>query len=293
MDKKLIYYPVIALIFLFVSPFSALADLTWTGCGISKKAYMTEMAKAFQKETGVKIKVSGGGATKGIRDTASGKADMGGTCRHLILDTAETGIKLYPVGWDALVVIANPKNPVKNISSKNLQKVFSGKITNWKQLGGPNKPIQLYVRKGKISGVGLMARELIFGNSDFNFKGTKEFPSSGPLEKAIEKEKYAIGITGISSAKKRKVKILQLNGVESTVQNISKGKYLLYRPLYIVAPVKPKPEVKKFLSFINSAKGRKVMEAQGTVTLKQGSSLWKPYRKNMTKVTGSKKGIFD
>ena len=56
--------------------------LKWVGCGISKKAYMTDMAKAFEAESGIKIDVQGGGATRGIRDVASLDADIGGTCRN-------------------------------------------------------------------------------------------------------------------------------------------------------------------------------------------------------------------
>lgn len=272
---------------------SVYADLVWTGCGISKKAYMSEIAKSFKQTTGINIDVSGGGATKGIRDTAANKSDLGGSCRHLILAPEERGVKLHPVGWDALVAIVNPNNPVSDITVDNLKAVFSGQIKNWKELGGPDQAIDVLVREGKISGVGMMSRELIFGDADADFMGTKEFPSTGPLEKEVESNQWAIGLDGISSAKKSKVKILTLNGVESSVENIASGKYLLYRPLYLVTSIRPKPEVKKFISYIKSDEGQAVIASQGTVTLAQGQNLWEEYRANMRKVKGENKGVFE
>ncbi|MBF0350430.1 MAG: phosphate ABC transporter substrate-binding protein [SAR324 cluster bacterium] len=269
------------------------AELAWVGCGISKKAYMSEIAKAFEKKEGIHITIDGGGATKGIRETAAGVADLGGSCRHLMLEDSEKGVKLHAIAWDALVAIVNPDNPVSDISHGDLRKVFSGEITNWKQLGGDDHKIDVFAREGKISGVGMMARELIFGNADADFKVTQEFESTGPLEKAVEKSKYSIGLDGVSSAKKSKVKILNLNGVDPSVQNISNGTYKLFRPLYIVTAVKMTPDVAKFIDYIKSPEGQAVIQSQGTVTLKEGSALWGPYRENMKNVTGQSKGVFE
>ena len=60
--------------------------LTWAGCGISKKAFMAELAKGYEKKTGVKIKLQGGGATKGIRTVASRENDLGGSCRQTLVN---------------------------------------------------------------------------------------------------------------------------------------------------------------------------------------------------------------
>lgn len=242
--------------------------LLWVGCGISKKSYMIAAAKAFTQKTGIKIKVEGGGATRGIRDVADGKADFGGSCRFIIPGVrAEMGDVLRPVAWDALVVITHKGNPVKNLTLDQVRGVYLGKITNWKELGGPNKPIHLFVRRGKISGVGRTIRKLVFGNFDQDFVATRVFKSSGPLEKAVEKDPDAIAITGVSSARKRNVDILALNGKRPTFDNIKDGKYVLYRPLYLVVnPDDPKyAEVERFVKFIYSPKGRAVIRANDVV----------------------------
>jgi phosphate transport system substrate-binding protein len=279
---------------LLVFPSWTFADLSWTGCGISKKAYLTEVAKAFEKDTGIKIDISGGGATKGIRAVFNEETDIGGSCRHLIKDPQEKNIRLHPVAWAALVIITNKANPVDNITHEHLKKVFLGQITNWKDLGGDDHPIEVFIRKGKISGVGMMARELVFGNADLDFAGgTREFKSTGPLEKAVVKERYAIALDGISSAKKRDVKFLTLNGKSPIVENIASGQYILYRPLYLVTKKMMTPEVKEFIAYIKSKQGQEIIASQGTVTMKQGTNLWKPYRKNMKAVVGKNKGVFE
>jgi len=104
------------------------------------------------------------------------------------------------------------------------------------------------------------------------------FEDSGPMEKAIEKDKWAIGITGISSARKRNVKILTLEGIDTSKQNIASGKYLMYRPLYLVTKEKPDAATAKFVEFAKSSEGQNIISQQGTVNLREGANLWRLYR---------------
>lgn len=265
------YVKLFSSIFLFslVSITNAAANqINWSGCGITKKAFMSELAKAYEKKTGVKVNLSGGGATKGIRNAAKGSIDIGGACRVAIDNNPEErDAYQIPVAWDALAVIVNKNNPVNSITFDQLQRVYLGKIKNWKELGGLDKPIELYVRRGKYSGVGRTLRELVF--ADFN----QEFPaathvvkSSGPLEKGIEKNPYGFGTTGISSAKRRDVKVMQLEGKSPNYNNIKSGHYMLYRPLYLVTRGKRSPpEVRKFISFALSREGMGIIRKAGTV----------------------------
>jgi phosphate transport system substrate-binding protein len=242
--------------------------LKWVGCGISKKAFMKELAAGYEKKTGIHVDLAGGGATRGIRDAGSNQADIGGSCRFKINEhKIERDAVFEPVAWDALVVIAHPENPVKNITLDQIRGVYLGKITNWKELGGNNAPIRLLVRRGKISGVGRAIRKLVFADFDQEFVASDVVKSSGPLEKAVQKDINAIGITGISSARKRNVKILALEGRKPSYENISKGDYGLYRPLYLVMSQESshKKEVQDFVKFAHSIEGRKIIKANGTV----------------------------
>jgi len=272
--------------------FSALIDvqadpkkITWAGCGISKNAFMAEMALAYKKKTGIEIDFKGGGATKGIRQVSSREVNIGGTCRHVIEDSQtsmtlkeERRVKLTPVAWDALAVIVHPNNPVSNITLAQVREVYKGKIKNWKELGGKDEQVELYVRKGKISGVGRTLRELVFNNYEEEFIATHEVKSSGPLEKAIGENPHGIGITGISSARKLKVKILKLDGKDPSYEHIQKGEYLLYRPLYMVTHLSEHDkDVKGFVDFVMSNQGKEVMRRVGTVPYEDAIGLWLKY----------------
>ena len=98
----------------------AATTLKWTGCGITKKAFMKEAAAAYEQKTGIKIKLSGGGATKGIRFANSGMADLGGNCRPALKDrfpAEESNAYMTVVAWDALVPVVHPDNPVGSLTS--------------------------------------------------------------------------------------------------------------------------------------------------------------------------------
>lgn len=240
-----------------------------------------------QKKTGIEIDFKGGGATKGIRQVSSGEVEIGGTCRHLI-ESPETfttvpeerRVQLTPVGWDALAVIVHKDNPVESITLDQLRDMYLGRITNWKELGGKDAPLELYARKGKISGVGRTLRELVFNDYDIEFVAKHVVDSTGPMERAIPENPNGVGTTGVSSARKLagKVKILKLNGKEPSYDNIRKGDYLLYRPLYMVTHMQNSdPEVKKFVDFVLGHEGKQVMRSVGTVPYEDAIHLWLTY----------------
>ena len=254
--------------------------ITWMGCGISKKAFMEAITKAYTAKTGIEFRMAGGGATKGIRLTAGGKANIGGTCRHLLrgdnkeVVPEENNVNLVHVAWDALVAITNKDNPIDNISSVKLKALFEGKTQKWTDSDSKGDVV-LCGRKGNISGVGYMFRVMVMKDENFAFpKGTKLFASSGPLEKSIEKRfKTGLGITGISSAKKRNLKILAIDGQAPTKENVANGNYPYFRPLYMAMPASPDKNTQDLLDFILSDEGQQIISNEGTVNLKEGAVL--------------------
>jgi phosphate transport system substrate-binding protein len=277
--------------------------ITWAGCGISKNAFMNEMAAAYEKKTGVKVELLGGGATKGIRQVSNKEVQIGGTCRHVIekdksmmTHDQERRVELRPVAWDALVMITHKDNPVDSISLDQLRKMYKGQITNWKELGGKDAPIELYVRTGKISGVGRTLRELLFYNYEEEFVAKHVVEESATLEKDMVTNPNGAGVTGVSSARKLKgiAKILKLDGKEPSYENIRTGQYLLYRPLYIVSNLQEKdPEVKKFVAFVAGEEGKKIMRSVGTVPYEDAVGLWLTYLDQQTKAMSNRLHVED
>jgi phosphate transport system substrate-binding protein len=246
----------------------AAEPLVWAGCGITEKAFMAELAAAYEQQTGNSVQLEGGGATKGIRRVHSLDADMGGTCRPKLRGhPEEANTQLNPVAWDALVAIVHPANPVDDLTLAQLKGIYEGQIINWRQLGGPDQPLELQIRSGKHSGVGRTLRELVFADADQDFVAAAVHRSSPTLEQAVENNANAIGVTGISSARKRKVKVLRLEGRSPTYENIRSGSYLLYRPLYIAynSSNPRRSDIERFIDFAHSKRGREIIRQQGVV----------------------------
>lgn len=261
--------------------------ITWTGCGISKKGFMEELADKYGKEKHIKFVLSGGGATKGIRKVAEGSTSLGGSCRMPLawkdkktgqwyIESQEHNVVMIPVGWDALVAMTHPSNPVRDISTEQMKAIFDGKITSWKALGGPDKPINLYYRSGKISGVGLTLRQVLFQDPEKAFtKNAKVLASSGAIEKAIEGDPLGFAVSGISSARKRNLNMLSINGVEPTLEALRTGKYHYYRILYLAAPpdYAMDPNLLEFVKYVTSVDGQKLIRSVGTLPYIEGMHL--------------------
>lgn len=261
---------------LSISVSASAEELKWVGCSITKLAFMEDLATAWSAKTGHTIAMAGGGATKGIRHAANTQADMGGTCRYKLESTTEESKAYFePIAWDALVTIVHPDNPITNITKNQLRDIYLGKIKNWKELNGRDQPIHVYAREGKITGVGYTMRKLLFANYHQDFEADKIFEDSGPLEKALETDPLAIGVTGISSAKKRALKIIDLEGRSPTYENIRNGNYVFYRPLYIAYnELNGKSKlIKDFVNFAHSPEGMAIIQANGCVPYTQALTL--------------------
>lgn len=246
-------------------------QVLWAGCGITKKAFMNELAEAYQAKTGHVIKMEGGGAARGIRDAVSGQSHFGGTCRIPLpeTDSSELYAETYPIAWDALAVITHSSNEINNFSAEQIRAIYTGELTDWTQLGGKPGPIHLYVRKGSDSGVGYSIRQYIFDDDAVTFKTSPNYimASSGPIEKAVESDPLAIAITGVSSARKRSLSIASYEDLQPSYENIKTGRYPLFRPLYLVvgSNSKSNSSAKAFIDFAKSEAGREILRRNGTV----------------------------
>lgn len=261
--------------------------LTFKGCSIIRRAFMSEAAVAYEKITGQKINVMGGGATLGIRAAAAGDADIGGSCRPCLpnLFDEEKGVYMTHIAWDSIAVITHPSNTIDSITIPQAKSIMLGNITNWKEVGGLDRPIvpaftsQVPEHGGKYSGTVYMFRRIIFNDPDISF--TKKglfFRHAAELEEVIEKINYTFAITGISSALKRNVKTLKLNGVEPSKENRASGKYPIFRPLYLMTKGKPTGDVKEFIDWLLGEEGQNVVSGQGTVNLIEGKALIEKFK---------------
>ena len=262
-------------LFLFL-PFSLLpssaqsADyLTVSGCSISNVGYLTELAKEYERRTGVKVFVRGGGSMVGIEDLRNGKVDLAAACRSRNSGDPQD-ISFVQVAWDALVFIVHKSNPLEDISLDEVRSIYAGRITNWQQLRGGDAPIKIFISRTKsgLSGVEASTNKMVLqGREPVESPHTSFVASTAIVEQMVEDTAEAFATTGITSARKRNVKMLKVNGVAPSNKTVISRQYPLKRPLFLLVPKNPKGEVKKFVDFALSKEGQRFISSLNVISL--------------------------
>ena len=244
-------------------------------CGVTRVAFMKELNEAFSKKFNIKIGMNKqGGDLFVLSGVDKREADIGSGCRKPIKSIeSEKNLWSTQVAWGALSFIVNPENKIDNISTENIKKILTGKITNWKSLGGEDKPIHLIKRDSKESGIGLTARELLFNNRNQDFYSkAKVVKSSGFVRDEVAKDRYAFAIDNVISSRIDKdIKMLKVDGVEATKENILSDKYKLRQALYFYLNEKPKDLAKKYIDFVLSREGQSIISKTGTANLEEAT----------------------
>jgi phosphate transport system substrate-binding protein len=228
---------------------------------------MTDAAEAIMKANPkIRITVAGGGSGVGVQKVGEGLVDIGDTGRPLTTQEIEKyGLKTFPFAIDGVAVAVHPSNPVGNLSPKQVQEIFAGKITNWKEVGGKDAPINLYSRDEASGTREVFWKKLL--NKGPVAEKANIVASNGAMKVAISQDPNGIGYLGIGHVDAT-VKAVKLDGVEPTQENAKAGKYPVVRKLYMNTKGEPKPLVKAFIEFILSPAGQQITQKHGYIPLK-------------------------
>jgi phosphate transport system substrate-binding protein len=225
------------------------------------------------QHTDVKIQVSGGGTGIGFAALQSQTTDLCDASRPI--KPAEVGncIKAfhakpteYAVALDGLSVYANPANPVNELSVAQVGDIFSGKITNWKEVGGADAPITVYSRENS-SGTYEFFKTHVLQGKDFA-ASAQTMPGTAAIVQAVVKDKNAIGYGGAAydgNTKQLSIKASDTTpAVAPTEETVMNGTYPIWRHLYIyVNPAQDKGEIADYLKWIRSDDGQKYVNDIG------------------------------
>jgi phosphate transport system substrate-binding protein len=247
------------------------ATLSASGCSVSTIGYLADLSKEYEKRTGMRILLRSGGSIQGIEDLRSGKVDFAACCRGK-LSTDPEGLNFIQVAWDALVFIVHPSTPLNSVTVKDIRAIYFGGVTDWKQLGGNDRPIKLLISKPQkgLSGVEASLRGLVLeGREPVQTPNTLALVSTGIVEQIVEKTPDSFAAAGYASARKRNVKMLKVNGISPSKQAIATGRYPFRRPLFLVVPKTPGAETKKFIDFTLSREGQQFISTLGIVPLRE------------------------
>ena len=213
------------------------------------------------------IYVQGGGSSAGIQAVRSGAAQIGMSSRSLI--GREKSLYAVLIARDAIAIIVHPKNPVIDLPLVKVREVFTGRIKNWKELGGADRTITLVTRE-EGSGTREAFQKLVMGKEEIALEALVQ-DSNGAIRQVVAGDPNAIGYISLGLVNE-KVRALKISGVVPDFENIKNGRYHLVRPFLFVFTGEPSGEAKSFLDFVMSPEAQKLLTREGLVPALSKSS---------------------
>ena len=240
---------------------------------LSQKEAEVFMAAA----SGASVSVTGGGSGVGIAALIEGTTDIAQSSRKIKFDEKgkmqEGGktAKEVIIAYDALAIVVHPQNKVTNLTREQLEGIFTGKIKNWKELGGDDIAIIPYARETS-SGTYDFIKEYVLLNKNYK-NGIMSMPATGAIIQSVSQTKGAIGYVGLAYLNSS-IKAIHVsfdkgkNYVEPSVSNAKNETYPIVRPLFYYYATKSEAVVKPFIDFVLSDAGQKIVADIGFITIK-------------------------
>jgi phosphate transport system substrate-binding protein len=229
----------------------------------------------MKSHTGVSIQVAGGGSGTGIAALLNGATDICEASRDMkpqeYTDAETKGIKPYrvAVALDGIAVFLNEGNPVKELTLAQLKGIYTGTITNWKEVGGPSHSIILYGRENN-SGTYAYFKEHVLKNEDYH-EATQTLPGTAAVVNAVAQDKFGIGYGGIAWAKGVKFVAVKKDdktaAVSPSIETVTDGTYPISRELYWFFNGAPTGALKDLLNWALSPDGQKIAESADYIPL--------------------------
>ncbi|MCL6448751.1 MAG: phosphate ABC transporter substrate-binding protein PstS family protein [Armatimonadetes bacterium] len=215
-----------------------------------------ELAQAFrQKYPQVQITITGGGSGVGIKDAAAGKVNIGNASRAL-KDSDPKGIVGTTIAKDAVVVVVHPNNPVNALTKQQVKDIYTGKITNWQAVGGPDAPIIVNSRTAPSGTFDFFTEEFL--DNEKVVATAKQHASNGLVRQAVAANENAIGFISMGYLDNT-VKAPLMDGVTPSMENAKNGTYHFVRPFNMVTNGEPTGLARAFLEFVLSAEGQAIV----------------------------------
>ena len=228
-----------------------------------------KLAEAFMAEnTGIRIDVQGGGSSVGVKAAGQGTSDIGMASREI----KESELAEFPklnvvvIARDGIAIVANADVTVSDLTVEQVRDIFSGKITNWKDLGGEDQNI-IVVSREEGSGTRGAFEELVMGKDALITASAILQPSNGSIRTTVSTTPYSIGYMSFGYLDDT-IKAISIGGIAPTEPNAADGSYPIVRPLNMLTNGEPTGAVKAFLDFILSDAGQKLVVEDGYIPVK-------------------------
>ena len=231
----------------------------------------------MKKDTTSSITVVGGGSGVGITALTDGTTDIAMASRDLKTEEKlkfteqKKDIQQITIAFDALSVIVNPENKVSQLTREQLEKIFTGEITNWKEVGGANEKIIAYSRESS-SGTFEFFKEHVMSKKNYATT-VLSMPATGAIVQSVSQTKGAIGYIGLAYESKdvKSIAVSYDQGKTYVAPSVAAAKdktYPISRPLYYMYDKVNEAKVKAFVDYALSDEGQKTVSEIGYVPLK-------------------------
>ena len=222
----------------------------------------------MEKHPDVKVTVQGGGSGTGIKMVGEGTVDIGNASRKI----KDKEKDLYPdlvgtiIAYDGIAIVVHPSNPVENLTKQQLQDIYAGKITNWKEIGGEDREI-VVVTRAEGSGTRDTFIELVMnkGKVEETSRALQK-PSNGAVKATVAGNESAIGYIGLGYVDDT-VKPVKINNILPSSETVKNGTYPISRALYMYTKGEPSGVTKEFIDFVLSKEGQNIVEEVGFIRI--------------------------
>lgn len=221
------------------------------------------LAEAYQKNNDVKIEVQQVGSSAGIKNTIEGTSNLGMASRDLKDEEAQS-VEGTEIAIDGIAVVTNSANKVTDLTMDQVKDIFTGKITNWKEVGGNDAEI-VVVSREEGSGTRDGFQEILGFESGDLTKNAQISDGSGNVKSTVEGNKNAIAYISFGYVKDG-IKAVKIDGVEANDENVLADKYPISRPFLVVSKKDGLSEAAKaFVDFIMSEDGQNIIAEEGFI----------------------------
>lgn len=212
------------------------------------------------------ISIAGGGSGVGVKQVGEGLVDIGNTGRTPTEDEVKQyGLQMFKWAIDGVAIVVNPANKVRSLSQDQAAAIFAGKITNWKEVGGDDKQINLYTRD-EASGTREVFWEKALKKGDIAATANV-IVSNGAMKGAVSQDPYGIGYVSVGHIDET-VAPVAFNGIEPSMENVKEGKYPVARGLFSNTKGEPAGLVKKFIDYLFTEEGQQIVVEKGFISVR-------------------------
>ncbi|MEZ9059005.1 phosphate ABC transporter substrate-binding protein [Vibrio pelagius] len=254
---------------------TASAKETISAVGSSSVTPLMEVfSETYMKtNSNVFIEVQGPGSSAGVKAAKNGSADLGMSSRNLKDSEKEPTLKEQAIALDGIAVVVNPQNKLSGLTAEQVTAIYKGEVTNWKDVGGADKPIVAITRdtasgtRGAFEDIMSLKMKISGKKVSAISQRAQVANGNGALKTMVASNPYAIGYISLGTVDSS-VNALPIDGIQASVDNVKNGSYKVARPfLVLYKEGKPSAETQKFLDWMLTDDAQALVDQKGYISV--------------------------